>query len=60
MGVIMEKQTFLYGSVIKLGREDTLSDIENNFIQMKESGLDTVVVWPSSFWWEEKKEEWFN
>ena len=52
----MEKQSFLYGAVIKLTREDTLSDIERNFIQMKESGLDTVVVWPASFWWEEKKE----
>ncbi len=52
----MKKQSFLYGAVIKLTRDDTLSDIERNFEQMKESGLDTVVVWPSAFWWEDKKE----
>ncbi|MBQ8357140.1 MAG: beta-galactosidase [Clostridia bacterium] len=52
----MEQQRFLYGTVIKLTREDTLEDIEKNFVQMRENGLDTVVVWPSAFWWEEKKE----
>lgn len=52
----MEKRTFLYGTVIKLTREDTLSDVEKNFEQMKASGLDTVVIWPSAFWWEDKKE----
>lgn len=52
----MEKNDFLYGTVIKLTREDTLCDIERNFIKMKEAGLDTAVIWPSSFWWEEKKE----
>ena len=52
----MQKQSFLYGTVIKLQREDTLADIERNFRIMKDAGLDTVVVWPASFWWEEKKE----
>ncbi len=47
---------FLHGSVFKITREDTLADIENNFVQMKDAGLDTAVIWPSSFWWEEKKE----
>ena len=50
------KRTFLHGSVIKLTREDTPETIEQNFLQMKEAGLDTVVIWPAAFWWEEKKE----
>lgn len=54
----MESKTnkLAYGAVIKLTREDTLEDIERNLRKMKDSGLDTAVVWPSSFWWEEKKE----
>lgn len=56
MVIIMSKQEFLHGSVLKLTREDTEKDIEQSFITMKENGLDTVVIWPSSFWWEEKKE----
>ena len=50
----MSKYEFLHGSVLKLTREDTEKDIEQAFITMKEAGLDTVVVWPSSFYWEEK------
>ena len=53
---MVKSKCFLYGTVIKLTREDTLEDIERHFRKMKDSGLDTVVVWPSSFWWEEKKE----
>ncbi len=52
----MKNEKFVYGTVIKLTREDTLEDIERNLRKMKEAGLDTAVVWPSSFWWEEKKE----
>ena len=52
----MKVKDFLYGAVIKLTREDTLDDIERNFEKMKQAGLDTAVVWPSCFWWEEKKE----
>ena len=48
------KNRFLYGTVIKLTREDTPADIERNFIQMREAGFDTAVVWPAFFWWEEK------
>ncbi|MBQ8894290.1 MAG: beta-galactosidase [Clostridia bacterium] len=51
----MKKQEFLYGVVIKLTREDTLADIERNFMQIKESGMNTVVVWPAFFWWEKKE-----
>lgn len=44
---------FNYGAVFKITREDSLSDIEQNLIQMKRSGFNTVVVWPACFWWEE-------
>lgn len=54
--VKMPQKPFFYGAVIKLTREDTIEDIERNFKNMKKSGLDTVVVWPSAFWWEEKKD----
>lgn len=52
----MDENRFFYGAVIKLTREDTLEDIEKNFIQMKEAGFNTAVVWPAAFWWEEKRE----
>lgn len=44
----------LYGSVLKVTREDTIEDIEKIFMQMKECNFDTVVIWPAAFWWEEK------
>lgn len=50
------KRELLYGSVIKLTREDTTQTIEQNLIQMKEAGFNAVVVWPAAFWWEEKKD----
>ena len=45
---------FNYGAVFKITREDSLLDIERNLMQMKQSGFNTVVVWPAYFWWEEK------
>ena len=45
---------FNYGSVFKITREDSLTSIENNLLQMKQSGFNTVVVWPACFWWEER------
>ena len=50
------KYRYNHGSVFKVTREDTLADIEANFKLMKENGLNTVVIWPAAFWWEEKKE----
>jgi len=52
----MAKSEFLHGAVLKVTRQDTPSDIRRNFMQMKENGLNTVVIWPAAFWWEEKKE----
>lgn len=53
----MNSKEFLYGAVLKVTREDTLEDIRRHFMQMTESGLNTVVIWPASFWWEEKTSE---
>lgn len=47
---------FLYGSVLKVTRNDTIETIEKNFKDMKAAGQDTVVIWPGFFWWEEKGE----
>lgn len=47
---------FNYGSVLKVTRYDTLEDIEKTFIQMSENGFNTCVIWPATFWWEEKSE----
>lgn len=47
---------FRLGAVLKLTREDTLTDIEKNFAGMKDAGFNTCVVWPAAFWWEEKTE----
>lgn len=52
----MRNNSILYGAVLKITREDTLACIESNLLQMKENGLDTAVVWPAFYWWEEKKE----
>ena len=41
------KHSFLYGSVLKLTREDTAESIERHLALMKESGMDTVVIWPA-------------
>ena len=45
---------FNYGSVFKITREDSIESIEHNLIQMKQSGFNTIVVWPAYFWWEGK------
>ena len=52
----MKNNSFNYGSVLKVTRYDTMEDIERNFSLMHDCGMDTVVIWPASFWWEEKKE----
>ena len=46
----------IYGSVLKVTRQDTIEDIKNTFLKMKECGHNTVVIWPAAFWWEEKSD----
>lgn len=45
---------YLYGSVYKVTRDDTPENIDRDFALMRRCGLDTVVIWPSVFYWEEK------
>ena len=45
------------GSVLKVTRYDTEEDIRKHLTLMRDSGLNTVVIWPAAFWWEEKSEE---
>lgn len=45
-----------YGSVLKVTREDTAESISKTFAQMRSSGLNTVVIWPPVYYWEEKGE----
>ena len=52
----MKTNEFKYGSVFKVTRYDTEKDIEKHFSLMCDCGMDTVVIWPAAFWWEEKKE----
>ena len=48
---------FRYGSVLKVTREDNCESISKHFSLMRDCGMDTVVIWPAAFWWEEKTEE---
>lgn len=45
---------YLYGSVYKVTREDTPAGIDWDFQKMRQCGMDTVVIWPPVFYWEEK------
>ena len=53
----MKTNEFLYGSVLKVTSRDTTESIEKHFALMRDCGMDTVVVWPSAFWWEKKGED---
>ena len=50
------KERFDFGAVLKLTRYDTMESIEDCFQKMRACGMNTVVVWPAAFYWEEKKE----
>ncbi len=45
---------FPYGAVLKIQREYTWEDIFRLMKSMKEKGMNTVVVWPAVYWWEDK------
>lgn len=51
----MNSDYYSHGAVLKILREDTEESIKKSLSQMKESGFNTVVIWPACFWWEEKK-----
>lgn len=45
---------FSYGTVLKIQREFTLADIRHSLESMKEIGMNTVVIWPAIYWWEDR------
>lgn len=48
---------FYHGSVFKVTREDSIADIRRNLEMIADAGMNTVVIWPAWFWWEDKTEE---
>lgn len=53
---MQEKENFYYGAVYKIERTYTRDEIEKNLAMMKQNGMNTVVIWPSVYWWEPKTE----
>ena len=45
---------FPYGAVLKVQREFSLEVIKNKLNEMKQCGMNFVVIWPAQFWWENK------
>jgi|GEM_PF-836955 len=45
---------FPYGAVLKIQREWTVGDIFAKLDQMASISLNTVVMWPPVFWWEDR------
>jgi beta-galactosidase len=48
------KDYFPYGAVLKIERSFTMLHIKKNLAMMKSAGMDTVVIWPAVYWWEDK------
>jgi len=51
-----QNNNFAYGAVLKIEREHTREDIREMLIQMRSAGMNTVVVWPSVYWWEKEND----
>ncbi|MDR1569262.1 MAG: beta-galactosidase [Oscillospiraceae bacterium] len=43
-----------YGTVFKVQREFTMDEIAWNLRNIADAGLNTVVIWPSVYWWEDR------
>lgn len=43
---------FTYGAVLKVEREHTRGELRAMLQAMKDTGMNTVVVWPAVYWWE--------
>lgn len=50
----MKVNQFPYGTVYKVQREHSMEDIAVTLRQIKELGMNFVVIWPAVFWWEDK------
>lgn len=53
----MNAKQYAYGTVMTLSRQDTPKTILENFQKIKASGMNTVVIWPAVYWWEEPSDE---
>jgi hypothetical protein len=45
---------FHYGTVLKIQREHSDGDIVRYLTDIRDCGLNCVVVWPAVFWWEDR------
>lgn len=52
----MKQTQFTYGAVLKVEREHTREEIRKMLRDMRETGMNTVVVWPAVYWWEPRGE----
>ncbi|OAS20495.1 beta-galactosidase [Paenibacillus oryzisoli] len=48
------QSTFHYGAVFKVQRDHSREHIRNQLNAMKEIGMNTAVIWPSVYWWEDQ------
>lgn len=48
------KNIFPYGTVLKIQREYSLPDIFDRMKRIQELGLNTIVIWPGVYWWEDR------
>ncbi|MGG1553765.1 beta-galactosidase [Paenibacillus ferrarius] len=47
------QSTFPYGAVFKVQRDHSREHIRNQLQAMKQSGMNTAVIWPAVYWWED-------
>lgn len=47
-------ENYRYGSVMRLQRDHTREKIFSALDKMKDIGMNTVVIWPAVYWWEDK------
>lgn len=49
-------KAFVSGAVLKIEREHSREEIRDMLRAMRDSGLNTAVVWPAVYWWEPEGE----
>ncbi|MDF2923803.1 MAG: hypothetical protein K0R57_2717 [Paenibacillaceae bacterium] len=49
-----DKRAFPYGAVYRIQRQETWEDISGVLLQMKQAGMNTAVIWPAVYWWEDR------
>lgn len=51
-----KQEQFTYGAVLKIEREHSREELRSMLQAMRDAGMNTVVVWPAVYWWEEPGE----